>query len=147
MSKFVQAFLSGLFFTFILDFFIFLGIKLHYVDLYEIDVYYNILFADHQNIYVYMFFTAVLGYMFTYLENTKFIAVTYATLFLLVSLTLFESVGNKVGKMLLMKENITLKSKKHTFRGDIYYDGRKKITFYDYELKKIILLNKKDLEL
>ena len=51
MSKLIQALLTGIFITFILDFFIFLGIKQNYIDFYEIDVYYNILFADHQNIF------------------------------------------------------------------------------------------------
>ena len=44
-----------------------------------------------------------------------------------------------------MQKNVTLKNKKHIFIGDIYYDGRSGITFYDYELKKTILLKKKDL--
>jgi len=45
-----------------------------------------------------------------------------------------------------MKKNVTLKDKKYSFHGDIYYKGRKFITFYDYELKKVILLKKKDLK-
>jgi hypothetical protein len=45
-----------------------------------------------------------------------------------------------------MTKNITLKENKNSFTGDIYYDGRKQITFYDYRLKKIILLKKKDLK-
>jgi len=52
MSKLIQAFLAGIFFTFFLDFFIFLGILLHYINFYEIDLYYNILFADNQNIFL-----------------------------------------------------------------------------------------------
>jgi hypothetical protein len=62
------------------------------------------------------------------------------------------SVGYKVGELMLMQKQQTLKNAKHIFRGDIYYNGRKNITFYDYELKKIIrldrtevILNKKDL--
>ena len=56
MNKLFQAFLTGVFFTFILDFFLFLGIFLNYIKYYEIDLYYNILFADHQNIYIYLIF-------------------------------------------------------------------------------------------
>jgi hypothetical protein len=44
-----------------------------------------------------------------------------------------------------MKKDVTYKNKKYVYRGDVYYNGRTKITFYDYELKKIIFLNKKDL--
>jgi hypothetical protein len=47
---------------------------------------------------------------------------------------------------MLMSKNITLKEKKHSFTGDIYYEGRDKITMYDYRLQKIISLNKKDIK-
>lgn len=146
MTKLVQAFLTGIFFTFILDFFIFLGIKLHYIDYYEIAVYYNILFADHQNIYIFLAISTVLGYIVTYVNNTKLSIITIGTLCIIVSLTLLETIGNKVGEIILMDKNTTLYSKKYTYDGDIYYNGRKKITFYDYKLKKIILLNKKELK-
>jgi len=36
MSKIVQAFLTGVFITFIFDFLIFLGIKENYIDFYKI---------------------------------------------------------------------------------------------------------------
>jgi len=146
MSKLVQAFLVGMFSTFILDFFLFLGIKLNYINFYEIDLYYNILFADHQNILLYGVSTLILGALITYVDNNKLSAIVMSTLFVLVSLTLIPSVGKYVGEMMLMQKNVVLQDNKHTFHGDIYYDGRKQITFYDYELKKMILLNKKDLK-
>ena len=146
MSKFVQAFLTGIFFTFILDFFIFLGIKLNYIDFYNIDLYYNILFADNQNIYIFAFFTILIGFIVTYINNNKLSISVIATLSILAVLTLINPIGNKVGELLLMKKNITLKDKRHTYVGDIYYDGRDKITFYDVEINKIIILNKKDLK-
>ena len=71
MSKLVQALLTGIFITFILDFFIFLGIKQNYIDYYEIAVYYNILFADHQNIFIFISSSIALGLMVTYLHNKK----------------------------------------------------------------------------
>lgn len=145
MSKFIQAFLSGVFFTFLLDFLIFLSIKLHYIDFYEINVYYNILFADHQNIYIYLAFSLTIGYIVIYLNN-KVGLIVLSALFILTSLTLIQPIGHLVGEKLLMKKNVTLHNKKHTFVGDIYYDGRRQITFYDYELKKIIILNKKELK-
>lgn len=145
MNKAIQALLTGMFITFILDFFLFLGILLNYINYYKIDVYYNILFADHQNIYIYFISSIILGYIVIYVKGHKSSLIAVGVLFFLVCLTLIESIGNSVGESMLMTKNITLKSKKQTFIGDIYYDGRKKITFYDYELKKVILLNKKDL--
>ncbi len=146
MSKIVLAFLSGIFFTFILDFFVFLGIKLNYIDFYEIDVYYNILFADHQSIIAYAFSTLFLGYITIYVDNNKLSAIILGVLFFISSLTLIPPVGKSVGAMLLMKKDVTLQDHKHSYRGDIYYDGRDFITFYDYDLDKIITLKKKDLK-
>ena len=145
MTKAFQAFFAGLLFTFILDFFLFLGIKQNYIDFYEIDLYYNILFADNQNIYIYTAFTVILGYLVMYV-NSKITVSIAAVLFAFVSLTLIEPIGNSVGEMILMKKNVTLNDKKYTYQGAILYNGRTEITFYDDELKRIILLNKKDLK-
>jgi len=145
MSKLIQALLSGLFFTFILDFFIFLGIKLHYIDFYEINLYYNILFADNQNIFIYMFFTVLIGWLVIYVNSNK-IKITIISLFFILSFsTLIAPIGHSVAKIVLMEENQVFNTKRHTFQGDIYYNGRDTISFYDYELEKIIILNKKEL--
>jgi hypothetical protein len=145
MSKFIQAFLTGMFFTFILDFFLFLGIQLNYIEFHEINVYYNILFADHQNIYIFFILSAILGFVVIYVNNNKISLIIIGSLFFLVCLTLLQSIGHSAGEALLMKKNVTFKDSKYSYTGDVYYDGRKQITFYDYELKKIIILNKKDL--
>ena len=145
MSKLFQALFTGMFITFILDFFIFLGIKQNYIDLYEIDLYYNILFADHQNIYIFSFFSIFLGLMVIYLNNIKISLIVIVLLSVLSFSTLIPSLGEKVGSDILMSKNIILKTSNHSYSGDIYYDGRTKITFYDNELQKMIVLNKKDL--
>ena len=145
MNKVIQALLSGMFITFILDFFLFLGIFLNYINYYNIDVYYNILFADNQNGYIFFALSVILGYIVIYIQGHKSSLIAVGTLSVLVSLTLIEGIGNSVGEAMFMKKNSTLQTKKHTFIGDIYYEGRKKVTFYDYKLQKIITLNKKDL--
>lgn len=145
MSKFFQAFLTGIFFTFILDFFIFLGIKQNYIDFYEIDLYYNILFADHQNIYIYSLLSAIIGYLIIYVNNNKLSAIVLGGMFFIASLTLIPTFGHSLGEMILMKKNVTLKTKKYTYKGDIYYKGRDRTTFYDYELQKTILFNNEEL--
>lgn len=142
MSKFFQAFLTGIFFTFILDFFIFLGIKLNYIDFYEIDLYYNILFADNQCFILYAVVSAIIGYIVIYLNDNKTSAIVLGILLFVTSLTLVPPVGNKLGEIMLMQKNTTLQDERHTYVGDIYYDGRSRVTFYDYNLKKVINLDK-----
>ncbi len=146
MSKFFQAFLTGIFFTFILDFFIFLGIKLNYIDFYEIDLYYNILFADNQCFILYAIFSAIIGYVVIYVNNNKVSAIILGILLLITSLTLISPIGYQLGEMMFMQKNATLQDERHTYVGDIYYDGRTRVTFYDYNLKKVINLDKNRLK-
>ncbi|SFV67271.1 hypothetical protein MNB_SM-4-204 [hydrothermal vent metagenome] len=141
MSKAVQAFLSGIFFTFILDFFLFLGIFENYIKAKDIDVYYNILFADHQNLFIFLFFSIVLGYITLYKE-TKLSLIVIGTLSILSLSTLITPIGSTLGELLLMKNNVAIQMKKYSYQGNIIYDGRDKITFYDYSFKKVLHLDK-----
>jgi len=145
MTKFFQALLTGIFITFLFDFFIFLGVMHHYINFYEIDLYYNILFADNQNIYIYSIASLLLGIVIIYINNIKLSLSIIGLLSLLSLSTLVPTVGHGVGEWMFMKKNTTYKDSRYSYKGDVYYIGRDKITFYDYELKKIILLNKKEL--
>ncbi len=146
MSKFFQALLTGIFFTFILDFFIFLGIKLNYIDFYEIDLYYNILFADNQCFILYTIFSVIIGYVVIYVNNNKVSAIVLGILLFITSLTLISPIGYQLGEMMFMQKNTTLQDERRTYVGDIYYDGRSRVTFYDYNLKKVINLDKNRLK-
>ncbi|MBD3823211.1 MAG: hypothetical protein IE916_01705 [Epsilonproteobacteria bacterium] len=145
MTKAFQALLSGLFFTFILDFFIFLGIKLHYIDANAIEVYFNTLFADHQSFFLFFGATFLLGYLVVYIESFMPKLILLGALFLVVLSTLIPPVGHSAGELLLMQKDATLKDKKHVYRGDILYNGRKDIVFFDKEINKKIILKKENL--
>ncbi|MBA3025760.1 MAG: hypothetical protein FP820_05040 [Sulfurimonas sp.] len=145
MSKVIQAFLTGAFISFIFDFFIFLGIKENYIDFYKIDLYYNILFADNQNLFIYLLFSALFGYLVVYNNSNKIKLAIIGTFFIASTSTLIPAIGYELGAQLFMQKNQIFKSKRYTFRGDVYYIGRKNITFYDYDLQKTILLKKEEL--
>ena len=145
MSKLIQAFFAGILFTFMLDFFVFLGIKLHYIDTYGIDVYYNILFADHQNIFIYAFLSILFGYLIIYLNNKVSLIITIIASLLAFS-TLIPPVGHVIGEYILMNKNVQFTDDKHNYIGDVYYNGRSTITFYDREIDKIIILEKNKLK-
>ncbi|MGE4510123.1 MAG: hypothetical protein AB7D43_03370 [Sulfurimonadaceae bacterium] len=145
MSTFFYALLSGMFVTFIFDFFIVLGLKLNYIDVYEIDVYYNAFFADTQNIWIFGAGTLFFGYFTIYSKCVKCNVLILATSFLLSLSVLLEDVGTLLGEQVFMQRDVVLQDKKYTYRGDVIYAGRKEITFFDHELQKIITLHKKDL--
>jgi len=144
MTKFIQALLSGMLFSFILDYFFFLTIKNNYIDPLGIHVYYNVLFADNQNIFIYLLCSIFLGFLIMYVK-TKIKYIFLFFLFVLALLIQIPSIGKLLGEKLFMQKNVTLHNKKFTFVGDIYYIGRDKITFYDKELQKVILLDKNEI--
>jgi len=146
MIKALQAFLAGIFFTFILDFFLFLGIHLHYIRANEIDVYYNTLFADHQSLPFYLVISAVLGYLTTYTTHPKRVAIILAGLFTLVLTSLIPPVGSALGSMVLKEPDRTLYDARYRYSGDVYYDGRDAVWIYDDELGRIVKILKKDLK-
>ncbi|MDF1877428.1 hypothetical protein JHD47_06320 [Sulfurimonas sp. SAG-AH-194-L11] len=141
MSKAVQAFLSGMLITFILDFFLFLGIFENYIKAKEIDVYYNILFADHQSLIIFLFFTLILGYITLY-KGTKLTLIVIGSLSIITLSTLITPIGSSFGEALLMKSNVEIHMSKYSYRGDILYNGRDTLTFYDYNFKKVLHLDK-----
>jgi len=145
MSKIIQMILSGMFFTFICDFFLFLGIKQNYIDTNNIQIYYNILFADNQSFIIFLFFTLITGYIVMYLSN-KIALISIGTLFLLSASTLIPPIGKMTGEALFMQKNRSIKTDKFSYHGDLLYIGRKNIYFYDYELKKVIILDKNKIQ-
>ena len=144
MTRLVQAFLSGIFFTFIYDFFIFLGIFENYIKKYDIDVYYNILFADHQNIFLFFTIVFIVGYLTTYIQNVKITASILALLFLISVSTLLPFIGESLGQSILMQKNINLHVGSYTYSGDLFYKGREKLYFYDKEFQKMITFTKEE---
>ncbi len=144
MTKAIQAVLAGLLFGFILDYFFFLGIFLNYIKKLDIDVYFNIFFWDAQNIFIYLTLSLFVGFVIMYLQ-IRLKLIIMITLFLVSFSSLIENIGYMYGKTLFMKEDVVLTNKKFKFVGDIYYIGRKKITFFDKELNKVILLDKSEI--
>ncbi len=141
MSKAVQAFLSGIFFTFILDFFLFLGIFENYIKVNGIDLYYNILFSDNQSFVLFFLLSIILGYITLY-KSTKLSLIVLLTLSVLALSTLITPIGNSVGSMMFTHKNVHIQMQKFSYQGDILYEGRSDISFYDYKFKKILQLQK-----
>ncbi len=141
-SKLASAFLAGMFFTFFLDFFFVLGVFLNYIEAQGIDVYYNVLFADHQSLLLFVTGVIVFGYLFLFFYSTKIATIIFGLCFALVNLTQIPSVGFAVGEMMFAQENKIIKEGRHTYIGKVVYEGRDMIWFYDNELKEIITLEK-----
>lgn len=146
MSKTLIALLTGMLITFIVDFFLFLGMKLNYFDFYEIEIFYNVLFADNQDFTLFFTSSIVFGFIVIFVANKK-LTLTLISILTIVSIApLFSDIGKSLGKEVFMKKDQTFNEAKHSFYGDVYYDGRRTIHFYDNELNRIIILQKDKLK-
>lgn len=141
MSKIVQALLAGMFFTFFMDFFIFLGIKVNYIDVLNIDEFYNILFADNQNALIFYPLSILLGYLVMYRSN-KLSLIVMIPLFLLSFSTLIPPVGKALGESMFYKSDVLLQTKKYSYTGDIIYTSRTEVLFYDTNIQKVLHIDK-----
>ncbi len=146
MSKAILALLVGIFVTFIMDFFLFLGMYLNYIKLYEIDVFYNILFADNQNFLYFIFSTLFYAVTLLYLDSKKIKIVILLLSSFIIILMLIPDISRSIADSTLMQKNARLQDSKYIYKGDIYYNGRSKIYIYDTEVSKMIILDKKEIK-
>ena len=145
VNKLATALMAGMFFAFFLDFFFILGLFLNYIEAQDIDVYYNVLFADHQSYLVFLSLVAIFGYLFIFFPSTKIATIIFGVCFAIVNLTQIPGVGFYMGQMMFEEENKIIKEGEYTYVGKTVYEGRDTIWFYEEELKRIIEIQKKDL--
>ncbi|MBN2896987.1 MAG: hypothetical protein JXK05_13970 [Campylobacterales bacterium] len=146
MIRLLQALLTGAFFTMILDFLTLLAIKLHYLERYGISEYYNTFFAEHQNPYLLLALTLLLGVVAVYVRSQKLTVTLYGLFFIPVLLLLIPSFGETAGKALLQRDNVRFSDGRHVYYGTLFYEGRHQVTLFDDELGRLITLDKKDLK-
>lgn len=144
-SKLATAFIAGVFFAFFLDFFFILGLFLNYIQAQDIDVYYNVLFADHQSYLVFFSLVVIFGYLFVFFPSTKIATIIFGVCFALVNITQIPSIGFKAGQMMFEKTNKIIKEGEYTYIGKTVYEGRSTIWFYEEELEKIIEIQKDEI--
>lgn len=144
MTKAIQAILTGVFFTFILDFILFLGLKLHYIDAYRLDVYFNPFFVDNQYAPLFVLLSLFIGWITIYRRSVKSAAIVLTLLFILSAASLIPSIGMKIGTALFRQANVTIKISPYTYHGDIVYTDRRQLYFYDTDLQRIITLPKEN---
>lgn len=139
MSRFVQAILVGVVIVFILDFFLFFGLLQNFIKPNEIDIFFNAMFVDNQNIYLLLVGVLFYGLMVMYSPFTSLTLVVLgvsAIIFLLPIMS--KDITKDVAKKLFMQQNVVIKVRQYMYSGDIYYQGRKNTYFYDSEAKKLV---------
>lgn len=146
IARVINAFLMGIAFVSIIDFLIFIGLKINYFDLYGVKEYFNVIFIDNQNFYILLPLSLVVGYLLLYSGFAKFFIRVYLVA-LLVSITaLYKPVGKEIGKQAFLKENLRFKVGKTTFSADLLYKARDYTYLYRKDLAKTIKLKNEELK-
>lgn len=142
INRFFNSFILGLAFVSLLDFLYFIGLKLHYFDLYKIDQYFNIIFVDNQNFYILLPLSMLVGYLLLYNSFAKIFIRIYIVVILLSLGMLLEPIGKSVGEAVFMKQNQRFKVGSTVFSGDTLYIAREHIYIYRQDLTKTIKIKK-----
>ncbi len=140
-NRILISFFMGFIAISILDFLFFIGLQLNYFEHYGINIYFNALFAQNQNLYILTPLTLLTGYMLMYNPFAKQFLKLYVIIIILFATTLYQPIGQKAGETIFSKQNQTYQLGSTTFNGSTLYEARGKIYIYRKDLKRTIELD------
>ena len=147
-TKLFNAFIFGSIFVLLLDFLLFVGLKINYFDYYGIDEYFNTIFVDNQPYILLFLLSIALGYAMLYLNKRKIFDRLYIILILIFATTFYQPIAKVVGTFLFTQKNQKLQVLDANITADIIYQGRQtlylkksnlfKVTKYSYDEVKLL---------
>ncbi len=143
----VTSFMFGFILVALLDFLLFIGLKINYFDAYNISEYFNIIFIDNQNIILFIIASLLFGYLMLYSKVSKFFDTFYIILLIAFATTLYSPVGKFVGQNLFMQKNKIFEIGSTKFRGDLLYEGRHHYYIKREQIKSAIRLSKDEVKI
>ena len=127
------------------SFFFFLGIKIGYIDSYEIVEYYNVIFVDQMVWPLY----GLVGLLFAILFMTPFKRFAGA-MFLLMCIAslsmLHEEFSQNVAEKMFVKNPFYIKKKPFTYKGKLLYEGRHHYYLFSDENNRTITFKKDEVD-
>ncbi len=123
-AKLFNAFIFGSIFILLLDFLLFVGLKINYFDHYGIDEYFNTIFVDNQPYFLLFILSIALGYAMFYLKKRRVFDRIYIVLVLIFATTFYQPVADVVGNFLFAQKNQRLQVLDTNVTIDILYRGR-----------------------
>lgn len=127
LVKLSNALFFGTIFVLLLDFLIFVGLKLNYFDFYGIDIYFNTLFVDNQPWLLLFFLSLALGYAMLYLRGNAIFDRIYIVLVIVSALLFYPPVGKALGERLFMEKGRSVEVLGKPMVVDILYRGRDRV--------------------
>lgn len=115
----------GTLFWLVVDFLFFAGLKINYLDLYEIPVYYNLLFVDNQPWLLWPAGIAALGALFMVPLAVRYKMLAVGTVLVCALVTWVPASGTAIGRLLFAKEHQLYRfSPRLTTNVTLLYSGR-----------------------
>ncbi len=142
----VTSFLFGFILVALLDFLLFIGLKISYFDAYNISEYFNVIFIDNQNIIIFATLSLLFGYFMLYSRFSKFFDTFYIVLLILFASIFYKPIGKYIGEKLFMEKNKIFTIGDTKFRGDILYVGRHHYYIKREGIKSAIRLSKEEVK-
>ncbi|MCH9813532.1 MAG: isoleucyl-tRNA synthetase [Epsilonproteobacteria bacterium] len=143
-ARLPTAFIFGSIFILILDFLLFVGLKLNYFDYYGINLYFNRLFTDNQPYLLLLVLSFIVGYLMLYLKNEKLFHRFYILLLLLCASTFYPSIGQAVGEILFIQKDQKVHFYDTNATADILYASRDAFYIKKRGFRHAIKIDKKE---
>lgn len=122
-------------------FFFFVGLKVGYIDFYNIEEYFNIIFVDQLSWTLYWIVGTIFAILFM-LPWKRFAGSLLMALSLASMSMLFEGVALKVGTDMFAKDPFYIKKKPWTYKGILLYEGRDNYYLLSEENNRTMKFNK-----
>lgn len=126
-SKIFNAFIFGSIFILLLDFLLFVGLKINYFDYYGIDEYFNTIFVDNQPLLLLFILSITLGYMMLYAKKRRVYDRIYIILIIIFGTTFYQPVAEALGTFFFTQKDQRLQVLDTNITIDILYQGRQNL--------------------
>lgn len=140
-----NSLLFGVILISLLDFILFLFLKVHYFNALKIDEFFNTIFVSNQNFVLLLALCIPVGYLFVYSPVKKWIEMLYFVLVVLFSLGFIPSIGQEVGYRIFATKDQSFTFGKTHFEGDILYQSKEFVYIKRNDIQKTLKIEKENL--
>ncbi len=138
ITKLFNAFIFGLIFVLLLDFILFISLKINYFDFYGIDEYFNTIFTDNQSYLLLLVLSVAFGYSMLYFKRRKVFDKIYIVLILIFATSFYQPIAQKIGTLLFTQQNQNMQVLDVNITTDIVYKGRNHIYLKKTNLSRAV---------
>ena len=139
---FFNSFLFGVILISLIDFIIFLFLKINFFNALDIDEYFNDIFVQNHNFYMILLATIPVGYLFIYSPIKKLFEKIYLLVIIIATFGFYPQIGMQIGSYFFLQKEKTITLGSTTFVADILYIGKNHIYLKRAQIEKTIKIEK-----